>query len=255
MADEEVQVNEEPSAEEQQVQDREAIEAEARSSGWKPKEDWKGDTSRWTDAPEWVEHANKVLPIVRGKLAETREERDKLYAKVTDLTSRFDKLAESTKKVGELAYNRALKEIQERRTKAVEEGDGEAFEKAEGEIAALEKPVDIPVAPEPEPVHQAAEAIAAVKVQQGTTLTGEAFFNAVKSDVMAAYPQSKYFSNPNRTGANEVEAGSGSSRNRSAKKGYNDLPPEAKAACDRFVADGTCKDRDAYLATYEFDED
>src|SRR5690606_35489735 len=41
-------------------------EAQAKSMGWVPQDEWKGDPDKWTDAQEYVERGEQVLPILRA---------------------------------------------------------------------------------------------------------------------------------------------------------------------------------------------
>ena len=48
-------------ADEQQTEQPRDIEAEARKHGWRPKEEFKGDPARWTDAETFVKRADEVM--------------------------------------------------------------------------------------------------------------------------------------------------------------------------------------------------
>lgn len=41
-------------------------EKQAKAMGWVPQEQWKGDPEKWTDAQEYVERGEQVLPILRA---------------------------------------------------------------------------------------------------------------------------------------------------------------------------------------------
>ena len=259
---------------EEQVK-REAIEAEATALGWTTKDQWRGDESKFTDAPEYVKGQKDRTAHLKKKREEAENRANKADGRIADLETRLESLAKSTEAVGKIAYDKALKEIEDRQREAVENSDGDGFTKAEADRKQLEanKPEPIPAAQPrqgeeiPEfrewkaentwytdnpTLHNAAEAIAAVMKGSGFAGTPIQFFAEVKRQVQAGYPQE--FTNPNRENANSVETGSGGGRNKSTKKGYNDLPPEAKAACDRFVGNGMVKDVEQYLSTYDFGE-
>ena len=41
------------------------VEQEARTLGWVPAEEFKGDPNRWVDAETFVERGHTVMPILR----------------------------------------------------------------------------------------------------------------------------------------------------------------------------------------------
>ena len=61
------------------------------------------------------------------------------------------------------------------------------------------------------------------------------------------------FKNPRRQQAAAVEGAGGSTYRSGGVKGYADLPPEAKAACDKFVNQKLITQKQ-YLAEYEWEE-
>jgi hypothetical protein len=75
------------------------------------------------------------------------------------------------------------------------------------------------------------------------------FLDEIEKRVKREY--SGKFENSNRMNANTVESG-GRVRRTSGSKTYNDLPAEARQACDRFARRGQCT-REQYLATYEWE--
>lgn len=42
------------------------VEVEARTLGWVPQEEFRGDTAQWVDAETFVKRGQEILPIVRG---------------------------------------------------------------------------------------------------------------------------------------------------------------------------------------------
>ena len=80
-------------------------------------------------------------------------------------------------------------------------------------------------------------------------IQGKNFLDKVSERLKERFPDK--FDNP-RTKASAVE---GSSSNRpivnSGKKTYSDLPPEAKAACDRFVKQGLLT-KEQYISEFDW---
>ena len=72
----------------------------------------------------------------------------------------------------------------------------------------------------------------------------------VTEEVRRRFPEK--FGNPRREKPNRVEGG-GTPSGRSGKKGYADLPPEAKAACDRFVKQGLMT-KEEYVKDFDWSE-
>ena len=104
----------------------EAQEAQARSGGWKPKEEFTGDQSRWVEADIFLEKGEKVLPIVQ-------KDRDQLRVKVDKQGKQIEKLLESNKQFGEYTKGQAdklrnentrlLSELEASQAQAITDGD------------------------------------------------------------------------------------------------------------------------------------
>lgn len=234
-------------------------EVEARKFGWVPKEEWAGPEDKWKPAEDFLARGKEIngflrrdFEIVNNKLSAKEQEINELRKTVED----FAKFHEETEK---RAYERAKKELNEARKRAIELGDGDAFIQVEEELSALEKnppkpktvtkpqqnPEDLTVLNnwmEENPVFKndievmaVADGLSYVVKQENPSLQGKAFLDKLAERVKATIPHK--FENSNRTKASAVGASSdsGTGRSGSKKKGYADLPPEAKAACDKFV--------------------
>ncbi len=137
--DEDARVDDGAADEGGQDEGREQVEAQARELGWKPKTDWKGDQTRWTDAGEFLE---------RTKPAKLREALDGIAAKNRDLERQraedkrqFDERIARLDKVTQTALKRQreqlLANVKAAQRQAVETGDVEAFD----QLAAHERRV------------------------------------------------------------------------------------------------------------------
>jgi hypothetical protein len=80
---------------------------------------------------------------------------------------------------------------------------------------------------------------------------GQAYFSELTKRVKADFPNE--FENPARHKANGVEAGGQKGSTDSKAHTYENLPADAKAACNDFVAQGFTTKED-YLKNYEWDE-
>lgn len=87
-------------------------EAEAKAQGWTPKEDFRGDETRWVDAETFMKRADEVMPLLKKQNAH--------------LKSEIDQLKRSMRKVvasERNAHANALAELEARQEAAVETGD------------------------------------------------------------------------------------------------------------------------------------
>lgn len=124
----EVQAAEAPAPEQEAPEsDREAIEAEAAKFGWKPKEQWKGDTSNWTDAAEYLEYARSA-PVGVKRLQE------RLDAKEREFAERIDRMERFNQQAIENARKQALETAREEMRQAAEIGDVSAYKAAEAKL-------------------------------------------------------------------------------------------------------------------------
>jgi hypothetical protein len=234
-------------------------EVEARKFGWVPKEEWAGPEDKWKPADDFLARGKEIngflrrdFEIVNNKLSAKEQEINQLRQTVEE----FAKFHEETEK---RAYERAKKELNDARKRAIELGDGDAFIQVEEELASLEanppKPKTVakpqannedvkvlnnwldenPTFKNDIEVMGVADGLSFLVKQEHPDLKGKDFLDKLAERVKATIPHK--FENGNRTRASAVGASSdsGTGRSGSKKKGYADLPPEAKAACDKFV--------------------
>jgi len=60
--------------------DQAALQERARSMGWAPKDQWRGDPQNWLDAGEYVQRGEQILPILRSNLQRTEAELTRMRA-------------------------------------------------------------------------------------------------------------------------------------------------------------------------------
>jgi hypothetical protein len=248
------------------------IEERARRMGWLPQEEFRGSADRWVDAETYVRNAETQLPLMKGtlstmerKMAEQERLLREQSARIAAMQADFGEFVEFTRKSEERAYQRALKELQAKQRKAVEEQDLEAFDKASSELdeyirqhpAITGKPREEkpPASREPEwfskevlenwkannpwYLENPEMAIYARQIDEwlGNTrpeLAQRERLEEVTRKVKEKYPA--YWANPKRGGPQPVEGAEHGGRPASSRAGktYADLPPDAKAICDRF---------------------
>ena len=247
MSEEEQAPEEEVTPQEEQQTDD--IEERARTMGWVPKEEFRGDESRWVDAEEFVRKGAENIPILR-------ERYDKLEKKYHELEKTLKQFARHHEEVSEREYKKAIDDVRKQKAEAVSLGDADAYSKAEAQEDQLRekkpKSFEIEDTPDEHPdwsgwladnqwyeqdnqARDIADAIGQKMINEGTKLEGRAFFDAVKEKVKQAMPHK--FENSRRSQPAAVEGGGGKP-SKSKAKSYENLPPDAKAACDRFVKQG-----------------
>ncbi len=254
------------------------IEERARLMGWVPRDDFKGDPDKWTEAETYVERADNIMPIMKAQMGKYEEtiatQGNELKANKKDIAALREtmrKIASVNQKVSETAYNRALETIRAEQTQAITAGDGDKWNRLEKDKDKLEKnkpePIEVqsptPDNTEENPEYQEwlsdnpwyeenkklqeyADSVV-YGVSQMTGKKGKALLDEVKAKAEKLFPEE--FENPNRKQAGVVSGGTTQGKVKTKSDGYNDLPADVKRACDDYVAQklGTRKD---YLEIY-----
>lgn len=240
-------------------------EEEAKKDGWVPQEEWKGDPEKWVDAETFVENGQKINGILKSKV----ERLENALEENKRTTQEFKEWTEKQREKEKRELKSRIEELEAEREQAISEGDGQKFTKVDAELNDLRTEVR----EEPNPIKEIAaqwqsentwykpgsddelsiyaDGIADRVAQQG--YTGRAYFNEITRRVQDRFPEK--FGNPRRNDPASVEA-PGASRDRPSNgRTYNDLPPEAKAQCDRFVKEIPGFSKEAFLEQYNWDEE
>lgn len=241
------------------------IESKALGMGWVPQEKFKGDIERWVDAPTFIEKGEIVLPILKKKneklqsdvatlstqLAETR-------AQVSEAQEALNAFKEYQTADSKRQFDRALERLKAEKVQALENSDHASvveLDEAISELKASAKDKDAPaLAPkkvEPkvdatqQPEYQAwlsenkewfevDREKTAYAISQGhfirmtnPTVVGTPFF-----DLLTEAMEEKYGAPSRRV--DKMEGSRSGSSSKKGGKSYNDLPSDARAACDRF---------------------
>lgn len=258
------------------------VETKAREMGWKPKDEWEGDDTGWMEAEAFIERQENLTKradaAAQAENRKLREEIASLKGVQAEMRQTMDEFREFHSKTEQRAYDRALKDIQTKQRQAVESGDTEAFDAAAAEADALMKDAaasapagkkpDQPQNPDDIPAFKDwhakndwylddvkltayAESIApAIARKGGYNGTEAAYYEAITEEVKAEFPDR--FENPNRKKAAAVES-SGGAAPRKKGRSYTDLPPEAKAQCDKYVKQGLLT-KEQYVKDYDWSE-
>jgi tetratricopeptide (TPR) repeat protein len=91
------------------------FEEQAREQGWKPKEEYQGDPSKWRSAKEFVDRGELFTKI------------DSLGRELKDTKKALAMLQEHHTKVKETEYKKALEELKNLQKKHLEEGNSDGY--------------------------------------------------------------------------------------------------------------------------------
>lgn len=233
--------------------DTEAIEREALSAGWVPKDRWKGPASQWRDAATFVEARNHVLPVVRKENESLRRELAELRAETERLRKREQEQEAARETV-------TLESLKIERRQAMENGDyNKVAELDDKLIAAAAKDAVKKAQPKAEPQQAAidpqiqetwnrfeaandwAKTDRGKRVlmeqmtlmrQAGSQLIGDAMLEEAKDRVLRYYPE--WGKQPTRR-TSMAESGGYNGAARGNSKTWGDLRPEAREALESFI--------------------
>ena len=255
-------------------------EARARRLGWVPKDEFRGDPDRHRSAEEFLERGETMLPLLKKDNDKLHEGMTKLERRLEEQARTFTQFVEFASKGEERAYKRALTELEAKRDSAIETADVAGARRAQSEIDQLNKDA----ATAPKPVVQQTESAPALDPVIQTWITENDWFNKSpslraystevfgelertypgksKSELLAETKQKTMERFPDKFGINtrrdEASAvstpGSVTQPRRKAGRTYDDLPPEAKKACDKFVKQIPKYTREQYVKDYDWND-
>ncbi len=90
----------------------------AAESGWKPEDQWEGDTNQWIDAKTF-NMRGELMDRIKSQTSQLRGQ-DK---KIERLEAGLGQLAEHNKKMDEIAYDKALNDLKDLKKDALEMSD------------------------------------------------------------------------------------------------------------------------------------
>lgn len=243
----------------------ETAEAKATRMGWRPQAEFKGDQSKWIDAETFVKRGEEILPIVQANAKA-------LEKALAEANKRTDKLEKTLKEFGdyhtqseERAYQRALADLIAQQDAFAAEGNVEGVRATTEQIVDLGKEVSkVPKVGQDdgEPQHITDFRAENPWFQKDSVMTAAAHAIAeelaisglvdpvkqlaeVSKRIKVEFPHK--FENQRRAAPAPVE---GATPPRKAGKTYSDLPPDAKAQCDRFVTQIKGFSRDNYVKDF-----
>jgi len=278
MTEEQTQYGEFEEQEEQEEQGKQQlpqvdpeIEKRAEMMGWVPKEQFKGDPNRWRPAEEWVQRTEEMMPIMRAQMKTYESTIESLRTELKSSKDTMKKLVKIADTVGQREYERAKQNLIKQQMDAVQNGNTEAWAKLEQEKEKLEKPEEIKYE-EPTQTHDEENPIfkewhlsndwylkdeeatlyanAMGQKMQDPSIPYDQWLQRIENAVKKAFPHK--FENPMRKAAATVDGGSqvaSQAEQTNKKKGYKDLPADAKAQCDKLVGRGLLT-KEQYVSDY-----
>ena len=108
----------------QRVEQDDPVKQKARTQGWVPQKDWKGDPADWRPAKEFVD---------RGELFNKIEEQNKHIKK---LNGQLDALQKHNKNIFDMAHKQAITDLKREHRDAVQQGD---IQRADAIVSAIEQ--------------------------------------------------------------------------------------------------------------------
>lgn len=120
---------------------------EARSLGWKPLQEWKGDQTKHLDVKPYLERARGILPIVtagnerlRGELTATAQQLRALEQRNREQAAALAALQETAQEDQQADYEQTKRELKAKIADASRNGDHEALADATEQLAELRPP-------------------------------------------------------------------------------------------------------------------
>lgn len=260
---------------EEAAEQTEEIEARARRMGWVPKEEFKGNPNRWSDAATWVDRTENEMPVLRGTLSRLEKQNRDLTAKQDETNRTVGEIREYYSLAEKRSYDRAKRELEGQFREKVGAADVAGADAIRREIEELPLPPKAPEKPaEQKPqidpsvpawvnapeqawyrddVNMQAEAQAIHSALRTTKpdLTMSQNLGEVRRRMALAYPEK--FTNTNRDAPAAVAEPRGGGARRTNGRTFDDLPADAKAAYERFAKVMKGYKKEDYLANYSWD--
>ena len=223
-----------------------SIEDRAREQGWRPKEEFDGDASKWVSAETFV---------AKGELIDRIES---LGKKLKESEKTMKMLAEHHNKVKDTEFKRAVDFLKSQKKAAYESGDVDKIIELDDQLAnvretqkAQKQQEQINVTPEAHPAFQSwvsenkwyetnaemradADAFGEAYARNNQDKTPAEVLEYVTKKIKKAF--SEEFTNPNRSRPSSVEGGSG--RQASSGSGGITLTEEETKVMNTFVRNG-----------------
>ena len=111
-----------------------ATEEKAMSSGWRPEDEWTGDTDDWVDAKTFNRNGEFM-----SRIQQQSKELNSNRTEMESLKAGMKELGEHNKKIAEQEFKKAMKALKQEKVVALEEEDHSAVVEIEDKIDDLKE--------------------------------------------------------------------------------------------------------------------
>ena len=260
-------------------------ESEARAQGWVAQDEFRGSESDWVDAETFVRRGKEIMPILRKnneKLLNELGEAKKIAEEAREAAKEFREYQKEQFERKTKDLESQLEQLKQAKREAITQGDGDraiAIDDAMDDLkeqrieakqdlkAAEDKAKEVPQVTADPSLNEwmerndwfgkdtrltgVANGLGVELRRENPNLQGKNFLDKLDEELAAMLPEKfgkKRVQNPMEGSPN----GTARPSSGSGKKSYNNLPPEAKAACDKFVKQGLMT-KEAYVAEYDWE--
>jgi len=260
-------------------------ESEARAQGWVAQDEFRGSESDWVDAETFVRRGKEIMPILRKnneKLLKELGEAKKIAEEAREAAKEFREYQKEQFERKTKDLESQLEQLKQAKREAITQGDGDraiAIDDAMDDLkeqrieakqdlkAAEDKAKEVPQVTTDPSLNEwmerndwfgkdtrltgVANGLGVELRRENPNLQGKNFLDKLDEELAAMLPEKfgkKRVQNPMEGSPN----GTARPSSGSGKKSYNNLPPEAKAACDKFVKQGLMT-KEAYVAEYDWE--
>ena len=262
-----------------------AAENEARRMGWVDKHEFRGDPARWVPAERFLQRGREELPILRERFRSLdqqsevqRRELIEVQRRLQDQTRVLEEFRDHAAASEQRAYARARRELEGKMSNAVANADVGAFNEAKAELDALAPQPQQRAPQQPQMQQPVLDAGTAAEIKNWVSentwfhtdpqlyasatelygaierakphLTTRQKLAEVRRAVAALNTDHPAFANPRRSAPAAVSTPQGAPGGKKNGKSYEDLPADARAACDRFVRTIPNYTKEQYVAQY-----
>jgi hypothetical protein len=269
----------------QEAPEASQVESEARAQGWVAAEEFRGSESDWVDAETFVRRGKEIMPILRKnneKLLKELGEAKKDALEVREAAKEFREFQKQQFERKAKDLESQLEQLKQAKRDAITQGDGDraiAIDDAMDDLkeqrleakqdlkAAEEKAKEVPQVTTDPSLNEwmdkndwfgkdtrltgMANGLGVELRRENPGLQGKAFLDKLDEELAVMLPE-KFGKKRNQNPMEGVSNGTARPSSGSGKKSYNNLPAEAKAACDKFVKQGLMT-KEAYVAEYEWE--